>query len=102
MGGNIQKGKSQLESGKKGENYPQLFSAKEKDLKQSANLGSARWFYTDQYLSWEIYNNLSENNKENNKNLTKEKSQSKIETLKKQIKDYEKKNEEFELYVCWM
>ena len=64
MGGNIQKGKSQLESGKKGENYPQLFSAKEKDLKQSANLGSARWFYTDQYLSWEIYNNLSEEEKE--------------------------------------
>ena len=31
MGGNIQKGKSQLESGKKGENYPQLFSAKEKE-----------------------------------------------------------------------
>ena len=64
MRGNIQKGKSQLESGKKGENYPQLFSAKEKDLKQSANLGSARWFYTDQYLSWEIYNNLSEEEKE--------------------------------------
>ena len=35
--------------------------------------------------------NKSENNKENNKNLTKDKSQSKMETLKKQIKDYEKK-----------
>ena len=64
MGGNIQKGKSQTsDNNKKGENQQQLLKVKEKDLKHSANLGSARWFYTRQYLSWEIYNNLSEEEK---------------------------------------
>ena len=56
--GNIQKDKKNVD-GKKGESQ-QLIDVNEKDLKQTANLGSYRWFYNTQYLSWEIYNSLSE------------------------------------------
>ena len=64
MGGNLQKGKTQYGDGeKKGEMQP-LFSVKDQDLIESANLGKARWFYTNQYLSWELYNNLSDEDKE--------------------------------------
>ena len=59
MGGNIQKEKK---SETKKENQ-QLIDVKEKDLKQNANLGKSRWFYNTQYLSWEIYNTLSEEKK---------------------------------------
>ena len=64
MGGNLQKGKSQSPDGGKKGDAQKIFSGKEKDLKHTANLGSARWFYTNQYLSWELYNNLSEEDKE--------------------------------------
>ena len=57
MGGNMQKGKQNSSDGKKGENQ-QLIEVKEKDLKQTANLGQARWFYNTQYLNWELYNAL--------------------------------------------
>ena len=63
MGGNIQKGKTQSsENSKKSENQ-QILPVKEKDLKHSANLGNARWFFTRQYLSWEVYNALPEEEK---------------------------------------
>ena len=58
MGTNVPKGKNGQE-GKKGENQ-QLIDVKEKDLKQSANLGTSRWFYNTQYLNWELYNSISE------------------------------------------
>ena len=63
MGGNIQKEKSPASQGKKTENQ-QLVNVKEKDLKHSANLENYRWFYTTQYLSWELYNTLSDDDKE--------------------------------------
>ena len=56
MGGNIQKEKK---NETKKENQ-QLIDVKEKDLKQNANLGQSRWFYNTQYISWELYNTLSE------------------------------------------
>ena len=62
MGGNMQKGKQNGADGKKGENQ-QLIEVKEKDLKQNANLGQARWFFNTQYLNWELYNLLSEEKK---------------------------------------
>ena len=62
MGGNIQKGKPQSDNNKKPENH-QLLPIKEKDLKHSANLGRARWYFTRQYLSWELYNNISDEEK---------------------------------------
>ena len=62
MGGNIQKGKTQTDNSKKSENQ-QILPVKEKDLKHSANLGNARWFFTRQYLSWEVYNALPEEEK---------------------------------------
>lgn len=62
MGGNIQKGKQNGSEGKKGESQ-QLIDVNEKDLKQTANLGPYRWFYNTQYISWELYNNLSEEKK---------------------------------------
>ena len=58
MGTNVPKGKNG-QDGKKGENQ-QLIDVKEKDLKQSANLGTPRWFYNTQYLNWELYNSISE------------------------------------------
>ena len=58
MGSNNQKGR-QNGDGRKGENQ-QLIEVKEKDLKQNANLGQARWFFNTQYLNWELYNLLSE------------------------------------------
>ena len=64
MGGNLQKGKTQENAlNKKGGKQP-LLSVKDQDLIESANLGKARWFYTYQYLSWELYNNLSKEDKE--------------------------------------
>ena len=66
MGGNIQKGKTpNPDNNKKGENQQPLLPVKEKDLKHSAKLGTARWFYTRQYLSWELYNLLPEEDKKN-------------------------------------
>ena len=56
MGGNIEKGKSQPSDNKKNN---QLIKLKNKDLKYEANLGKERWFFTRQYLNWELYNNLS-------------------------------------------
>jgi hypothetical protein len=62
MGGNLQKNKQNSQENKKGENQ-QLIEVNEKDLKEVANLGSARWFYNTQYISWESYKNLSEEEK---------------------------------------
>ena len=64
MGGNLQKGKSQENGADKKKEKQPLLSVKDQDLIESANLGTARWFYTSQYLSWELYNNLSEKDKE--------------------------------------
>ena len=61
MGNNMPKGK-QNPDGKKGENQ-QLIDVNEKDLKETANLGSSRWFYNTQYLNWELYNSVSEEEK---------------------------------------
>ena len=62
MGSNNPKGRQNGPDGKKGENQ-QLIEVKEKDLKQNANLGQARWFFNTQYLNWELYNLLSEEKK---------------------------------------
>ena len=64
MGGNLQKGKTQDGDGSKKGEVQLLLSVKDKDLKEKENLGTARWFYTTQYLSWELYNNLSNEDKE--------------------------------------
>ena len=62
MGGNIQKNKQNSQENKKGENQ-QLIEVNEKDLKEVANLGSARWFYNTQYISWDLYKKLSQEEK---------------------------------------
>ena len=64
MGGNIQKEKPPSSQGNKKGEQEKLVNVKEKDLKHSANLENYRWFYTSQFLSWELYNNLSEEDKE--------------------------------------
>ena len=66
MGGNIQKEKPPSSQGNKKGEQEKLVNVKEKDLKHSANLENYRWFYTSQFLSWELYNNLSEEDKEKN------------------------------------
>jgi len=62
MGSNNQKVKQNGADGKR-ENQ-QLIDVNEKDLKQNANLGTSRWFYNTQYISWELYNSLNEEEKE--------------------------------------
>ena len=64
MGGNIQKGKSQSSDNSKKSENQQILQVKDKDLKHSANLGNARWYFTRQFLSWEVYNALSEEEKQ--------------------------------------
>ena len=55
MGGNIQKGKTQSSDNQE---CSKLFNIKESDLKQKAKLGKVRWFFTRNYLNWELYNGL--------------------------------------------
>ena len=62
MGNNNPKGR-QISLGVKSGQNQQLLDVKEKDLKQTANLGKSRWFYNTQFLNWELHNSLSEDEK---------------------------------------
>ena len=64
MGNNNPKGR-QISLGVKSGQNQQLLDVKEKDLKQTANLGKSRWFYNTQFLNWELHNSLSEDEKKN-------------------------------------
>ena len=41
----------------------QLLYIEESDLKESAKLGEHRWFYCENYINWEAYNSLSDDQK---------------------------------------
>ena len=69
-----------------------FFSKNEIEMNQANNLYDLN--IDSNYLS-ASYGNIKTNPNVNKKPLKKDKSESKIDSLKKQIKDYEKKNEEF-------
>ena len=69
-----------------------FFSQNEIEMNQANNLYDLN--IDSNYLS-ASYGNIKTNPNVNKKPLKKDKSESKIDSLKKQIKDYEKKNEEF-------
>ena len=69
-----------------------FFSQNEIEMNQANNLYDLN--IDSNYLS-ASYGNIKTNPNVNKKLLKKDKSESKIDSLKKQIKDYEKKNEEF-------
>ena len=69
-----------------------FFSQNEIEMNQANNLYDIN--IDSNYLS-ASYGNIKTNPNVNKKPLKKDKSESKIDSLKKQIKDYEKKNEEF-------
>ena len=41
----------------------QLLNIEDGDLKESAKLGEYRWFYCENYINWEAYSILSEEQK---------------------------------------
>ena len=66
MGGYIQKGKSPSDQqNNKNKTKSQLLPVSEADLKEKADLGNYRWFYSSDIKNWEMYNLLSEEKKQN-------------------------------------